>query len=146
MAKLSRLTWEPSYSFHVEVIDDQHRKLFDIVNHLIDVFEATCDGNSNDLLPVINELLEYLSVHFHSEEMIMMNAMYPDFSSHSKEHRKFIDEVLKLLKDYKEGHADLGFNMLVFLKNWVRDHTTTLDVQCGEYLLKNPQQPKQFKK
>ena len=144
MEKLPFLTWEPSYSYHVEVIDAQHRKLFDMVNHLIDVFEAPRDGDSSNLLPVLNELVEYVSVHFHQEEIIMADADYPDFLSHNWEHRKFTNEVLKFLKDYKEGRADLGLDILSFLVGWVRTHVTTSDVQFGEYLFKNPEKLKLF--
>jgi len=54
MAKISRITWDPVYSVHVEALDAQHRKLFDIANHLIDVFESSED----DLLSVLNDLVE----------------------------------------------------------------------------------------
>lgn len=134
MVKISRITWEPVYSVHVEVLDEQHRKLFDTVNQLIDVFER----GSDDLLSVIHGLIEYLSMHFHQEHMVMMNAGYPDFLKHSEEHRKFTEKIGQFLKAYSEGDAELGLNMLLFMKEWVRDHTTMLDLQYGEYLLRNP--------
>jgi hemerythrin len=134
MAKLSRITWDPIYSVNVEILDVQHRKLFDIVNHLIDVFES----GSGDFLLVINDLIHYLSVHFHQEHVVMMNAKYPGFLSHSQEHQKFTAK--------KEGNEDLGLNMVVFMKEWVRDHTTKLDVQYGKYLLKNAEKLKQPQK
>jgi len=74
----------------------------------------------------------------------MADADYPDFLSHNWEHRKFTNEVLKFLKDYKEGRADLGLDILSFLVGWVRTHVTTSDVQCGEYLFKNPEKLKLF--
>jgi hypothetical protein len=39
MEKLSRIEWLPLYSVNNEEIDAQHRKLFDITNHLMDLFE-----------------------------------------------------------------------------------------------------------
>lgn len=142
MTKLSRITWAPSYSVHVEILDAQHQKLFDIVNHLIDVFES----GSGDFLSVINDLIDYLSVHFHQEHIIMMRAKYPDFVNHSQEHQKFTEKVEEFLACYKQGDQDLGFNMVVFLKNWVRDHTTKTDMEYGEYLLKNTEKLKQANK
>jgi len=132
MATLSRISWNPIYSVHVEVLDAQHRKLFEIVNRLINVFES----RSGDLLPAIKELIDYLSVHFREEHTVMMNANYPNLLSHRKEHLKFTEKIEEFLKGYKEGDKELGLNMVVFLKDWVRDHTTQLDVQYGEYLLK----------
>jgi hemerythrin len=133
MAALSRITWDPIYSVHVEVLDAQHRKLFDAVNQLMDVFES----GSGDFLSVIKDLIDYLSVHFHQEHMVMRNADYPNFLSHSKEHQKFTEKIQEFLKGYKEGDKNLGQNMVVFLKDWVRDHTAKLDVKYGEYLRKS---------
>ncbi len=139
MAALSRITWDPIYSVHVEILDAQHRKLFDAVNQLMEVFEI----GSGDFLSVIKDLIDYLSVHFHQEHMVMKNANYPNFLSHSKEHQKFTEKIQEFLKGYKEGDESLGRNMVVFLKDWVRDHTTKLDVQYGEYLRKNAEKIEQ---
>ena len=142
MATLSRINWDPIYSVHVEVLDAQHRKLFEAVNRLINVFES----GSGDFLPTIKDLVDYLSVHFHQEHMVMRNANYPNFLSHSKEHQKFTEKIKGFLEEYKEGDENLGQNMVVFLKDWVRDHTKILDVQYGEYLLKHATKFKQPQK
>lgn len=133
MAALSRITWDPIYSVHVEDLDAQHKKLFAAVNQLMDVFES----GSDDFLSVIKDLIDYLSVHFHQEHMVMRNANYPNFLSHSKEHQRFTEKIQEFLKGYQGGDENLGLNMVVFLKDWVRDHTQKLDVQYGEYLRKN---------
>lgn len=137
MAKIPRIKWEPVNSVHVEILDAQHRKLFDTVNHLIDVFES----GSGDYFSEINELVDYLSIHFHEEQVVMMNAKYPGFLKHSKVHQKFIEKVDEFLQAYQEGKEDLGFNMIVFLKDWVNGHTTTMDMQYAAYLAKNAAKP-----
>lgn len=139
MAALSRITWDPIYSVHVEALDDQHRKLFDAVNQLMDVFES----GSGDFLPVIKDLIDYLSIHFHHEHMVMRNANYPNLLSHSQEHQKFTDKIGEFLKGYKEGDRDLGLNMMIYLKDWVRDHTIGLDLQYGKYLRMNAEKLEQ---
>jgi hemerythrin-like metal-binding protein len=121
------------YSVHVDALDDQHKQLFDIANHLIDVFESGKD----DLLLVINDLVNYVTVHFHDEQIVMMNAKYPDLLNHSKVHQKFIEKAEEFIQQYAEGHEDLGFNMVVFLKDWLREHTTKMDMQYADYLLRN---------
>jgi len=136
---MSRITWDPIYSVHVDILDEQHKKLFSTVNNLIDIFE----GGSGDFLSVINDLVQYLSVHFHQEHIVMMNAKFPGFMAHSKEHQKFTDKVGEFLQAYKEGNKDLGFNMVVFMKDWLREHTTKLDMEYAEYLLKDTDKLKQ---
>jgi len=78
---LTRLTWEPKYSVQNEALDAQHQKLFTVVNRLLDVFES-----DTDVLPTITELIDYLSTHFHTEHLVMLNSNFPEFPGHSAEH------------------------------------------------------------
>jgi hemerythrin len=133
LEKIPRIAWNQSYSVNVEVLDDQHRKLFDIVNQVIDIYES----GSGDLLAAINDLIHYLSVHFHQENMVMMNANYPGLLTHSKQHQQFTEKIEEFLKGYAKGDRDLGFKMVAYLKDWVRDHTTTADLQYGKYLIEH---------
>jgi hemerythrin-like metal-binding protein len=142
MAQMSRIKWDPIYSVHVEILDAQHKELYAIVNHIIDVFE----NGSGDFLSVIHDLTKYLSVHFHAEHLVMMNANYPNFLKHSKEHQQFTEKVEEFLQDYQKGDEDLGLKMVVFLKEWVRDHTTKLDMEYAEHLLKKAEKLKKIQK
>ncbi len=131
MVKISRIEWSPVYSVHVETLDAQHQKLFDTVNRMIDIFES----GQESYLSVIEELVGYLSVHFHLEHLVMMKIGYPRLSEHTREHTKFTENVTTFLKSYEARDPELGFRMVVFLKEWIRDHTTMLDIQYGEFLL-----------
>lgn len=132
MTKLQRIKWDPIYSVHVEALDDQHRQLFGTVNHLMDIFES----GSNDFLPVIYGLIDYITNHFHQEHIVMMNSNFPGFAAHSREHQQFIEKTEDFIQKYKAGDQDLGINMVVYMKDWIRNHTTKLDIEYGEHLLK----------
>jgi len=116
------------------------KKLFEITNHLIDVFEA----GSGDFLTVISELVEYTTVHFHDEQMVMMNAKFPGLAAHTAEHDKFIAKVEEFLQAYGEGNEDVGSKMLVFLRDWLFAHTSGLDMEYAQFLAKNPAKAKAF--
>jgi hemerythrin len=133
MNKIPRLYWNAAYSVHVDEIDEQHKKLFDITNHLMEVFEA----GSGDFLAVISELVDYTTVHFHDEQLVMMNTKFPGLALHTREHDKFIEKVEESLNGYDEGNEELGFKMVVFLKDWLTEHTTKMDMEYADFLLKN---------
>lgn len=130
MTKIPYIEWNPINSVHVEILDAQHRKLFDIVNDLIDEFEM----GDPKLLPIIRDLIDYLAVHFHEEHKVMLESNYPGFLNHSQEHQKFTAKVEEFLKKYQEDDAALGLEMIVFMKEWVFNHTTRLDIKYGEHL------------
>lgn len=140
MAGISHLQWSHSISVRVDSIDAQHKKLFEITNRLIDVFEA----GSGDFLTVISELVEYTAVHFHDEQIVMMNAKFPGLAAHTAEHDKFIGKVEEFLQAYGEGNEDVGSKMLVFLRDWLFAHTSGLDMEFAQFLAKNPAKAKAF--
>ena len=138
MNKISYIKWEPKYSVGVAILDEQHRKLFDIVNDLIDEIEM----GSNHLLPVIRDLVEYLSVHFKQESIVMMESNYPGFTKHSREHREFTEKVRGFLQEYENEDAELGLKMIVFLKEWIFNHTTKRDIEYAQHLQDNAEKLK----
>jgi len=138
MNKISYIKWEPKYSVHVEILDEQHRKLFDIVNDLVDEVEM----GSNQLLPIISDLIDYLSVHFKQESIVMMESNYPGFTKHSREHRDFTEKMKAFLQDYEQGDTELGLKMIVFLKEWIFNHTTRLDIEYAHHLQDNAEKLK----
>ncbi|HOC59644.1 MAG TPA: bacteriohemerythrin [Smithellaceae bacterium] len=132
MNKITHLEWSPAISVHISKIDDQHKKLFDITNQLIDAFES----GAEDMLTIISELVNYTTVHFHEEQVTMMNYQFPGLTLHTREHDKFIEQVEEFLKDYDTGNKDLGYRMVVFLKDWLAAHTSGMDMEYADFVAK----------
>lgn len=133
MARLYRMVSNPDYNERIEIFNQQRLKISAIFERHIQIHE----NGSSDYLPVIKELIVYMSKTFHEENVIMMNIQYPDFLEHAKAHQKFTEKIEAFLQSYKKGDIDLGFKIFVFLKDWIRDHTTNLDMECIKYLRHN---------
>ena len=138
MAKIDHLQWNPTISVHVDSIDDQHKKLFEVTNHLIDAFEA----GSDDFLAVISELVNYTTIHFHDEQLVLMNEKYPGLAAHTQEHNKFIGKLEEFLQLYDEDNKELGFKMVVFLKDWLADHTSKMDMEYAAFMADKNRKPR----
>lgn len=140
MKKISYINWVPNHSVHVDILDEQHRKLFDIVNDLID----ENDMGSHRLLPIVHELVDLLVVHFQQEHTVMTESNYPGLSEHSQEHQRFVDKIKEFFQEYQQGDTDLEYKWISYLKEWVYNHTTRVDVRYGEHLLKHAEKLKPF--
>jgi hemerythrin-like metal-binding protein len=138
MSQILPIQWEPKYSVHVPIIDTQHRKLFDIVNGLIEDLES----GAEDLLPPIRDMVDYLATHFHQEDIVMMEAQFPGYMKHKDDHQRFIRKVEDFLRAYQEGDKDLGTKMVLFMKDWLYNHTTKMDMLYADHLLKNAERLK----
>jgi len=127
---IKRPKWNEKYSVHVEKIDLQHKKLFDIISRTIDVYESGHD----ELLPVFKELADYVQYHFATEDEYMLEHEYPDFLTHTEEHQKFTKKILNFLDGLDKGKPDLARDVLIFMKDWYVDHILGTDKKMGSFL------------
>lgn len=64
-----KLEWEEKYSVGIESIDNQHKKLFEAINKLIEVVSEY--PNAEKLAPVVESILEYEKFYFATEANIL---------------------------------------------------------------------------
>lgn len=130
MSALISMPSSPNCKKQVEVLISQNRKIMDIYKKHMDIREK----GTGDYLPVLKDLVDYMSSTFHEENMIMMQNDYPSFSEHARAHQKFTQKVEEFIYAYEMNDNALGFKIFIFLKDWMRDHTSKLDVECALYL------------
>jgi hemerythrin len=129
---MALLTWSTEYSVAVEAIDQQHQKLFAMVNELHDAMK---DGKGAQTAPrILKQLVEYVCEHFALEEALMAEVHYPELARHKVEHDKLTTEVAKLLQDIESGKTVLSMKLLQFLRSWLQDHIVGCDKKYTSYL------------
>ncbi len=125
------LNWTEQLSVNVVDIDNQHKKLIDLINNL---HEAMKQGKGKDIIGnVLNELIDYTVYHFGKEEKYQIQYNYPNYIAHKAEHDKFVKKALDLKKDYESGRMVISMEVLSFLQDWVRDHIQKTDKQYSAY-------------
>jgi hemerythrin len=60
-----KLVCEDTYTVGVKLIDDQHKKMFDTINQLIEVLGGVPTKSQID--EIVNNLVEYKKFHFTTE-------------------------------------------------------------------------------
>ncbi len=126
------ITWDNSYSVGVALIDNQHKRLINIINELHDAMGA---GKGKDVLgKVLHELIQYVNTHFKTEEEHMVKYHYPDYETHRYEHEKLTDEVKRFYDDFNSGKTVLNIQIMNFLRNWLMDHIVVKDKKFGKFL------------
>lgn len=126
------LTWNDRLSVNIKEIDDQHKKLVDMVNNLHDSMKS--GKGDTVLMKIVDEMKKYAASHFALEEKYMKTHAYPDFTKHKGEHDKFVAKVLQVEKDCKSGKCAMSMEILNFLSNWLVDHIKGTDKKYGPYL------------
>jgi hemerythrin len=122
-----QLVWKDEYSVGVQMLDDDHKKLIELVNK----FHAAHQYHTGEEFEqqALTELVEYTKYHFGREEELMQQNGYPDFDAHKAQHEKMISEVEVFMKKYnEEGHEALG-DVVQYLRDWLINHINGTDKQ-----------------
>ncbi len=123
--------WEDSYSVGVRKIDEQHKKLFDLINQL---GNAMITGKGRDIISkLLKELKDYTVYHFTDEEKLMEDNGYPELLSHKDIHKNFVNKIKDFEKKNEEGNLSLSVDLFNFLKDWLKGHILGTDMKYKEF-------------
>ncbi len=132
---MSTFIWNDSLSVKIKSIDNQHKKLIDMIN---DFYENIKNRSSDDSVhALIDNMKKYTVMHFNHEEKYMKDLHYPDYLNHKKEHDLFIEKVKSVEEKLKNVKIILSFEITDFLKDWVKNHIQGSDQKYTEFFLKH---------
>ncbi len=124
--------WNESYSVHVRQMDEQHQKLFEIINKLA---EAMRTGKGDDVVrDTVEQLAVYTRTHFLQEEALMRQAGYPGLAAHREQHRKLMADVEQYKRAIEEGRSASSVSLLNFVRQWLMHHIRESDRAYSDHL------------
>lgn len=116
------MEWNEKYSVKVKELDDQHYQLFKQI-------EALEQGTKNPdytttVQTVLNELMEYVMLHFHTEEGYMESVRYENLDEHKRIHEELAQSVNDRVNEMisREVTALDIIKLHNFLSNWIKTH------------------------
>lgn len=122
-----KLEWTEDLSVHVQLLDNQHKYLIDIINKLID---ALGQKQSKEVInSVVGDLVLYKKTHFATEEKYFAEFNFSGADQHIAAHKYFNDHIVELQKQYTDDIVGFGFALVDFLEDWLLDHLMTMDHQ-----------------
>jgi hemerythrin len=93
---MALFVWSDKYSVNIKKMDEQHKKLVDMLNELHDSMKI---GKGNDVLgKIFTGLVQYVVVHFDAEERLLSAHAYPGYTDQKTAHDKLTQKVLELQK------------------------------------------------
>ncbi len=130
---IQKVKWKSNYSVNNKHIDEQHQKLFEILNILIDNKDVNI--HSRIITDTLLEMLNYAEYHFSTEEKYMLKFNYPSYNEHKKEHMDFIKKTSLLSLRAMENDETIPLEILIFLNDWLVSHILKSDLELSKYFL-----------
>lgn len=125
----NRLEWKDDFNIGIKIIDEEHQRLFRIINKLL-----TLKGEETKNRRTCQEGIKYFKTHalkhFEDEEKYMELINYAEIDMHKRLHRDFREHSLPALErelvreDYSPSAVE---HFLAVCTGWLIGHTLTED-------------------
>ncbi|MEB1608674.1 hemerythrin [Xanthomonas campestris] len=115
---MALLVWQDDLNTGIEVIDHQHRRIVEMINHL---HAAQASLQRLAVAEVIDELIDYTLSHFAFEEELMEEAGYPFSLAHKRVHEVFGKRVGDYRLRFQAGE-DVSDELRSMLSRWLFNH------------------------
>ena len=121
--------WKDEYSVGIEIIDEQHQKLFEIGNRAYELFkDEMCIDHYDGVIDIVNELRDYTKFHFQTEEALMLEMNYKRYFTQKVAHDDFIEKIYEVdFDEIDDNPKEYIEEILSFIFDWITYHIIQQD-------------------
>jgi hemerythrin-like metal-binding protein len=132
------IKWNDKYSVNISLIDEQHKKLFELINkaNIVNIVEEL-NNNTKDVLEILDEMTEYALMHFKTEERYMKEFNFPEYQAHRNEHIDFTNNTIDFKNRVVGSDYQIINEILEYLKKWLVNHIQVTDKEYIECFKEN---------
>jgi hemerythrin len=129
---MALIEWNEECSVGVARMDQQHRRLFEMLNELGDAMK---ERRGREVVgTVLDKMLVYTRTHFADEEELMEEHDCPELAQQKIEHAYLTTQAESYQQRYIDGEEFIAAELMHFLKDWLLTHTQGTDRKYGRFL------------
>ncbi len=123
------ISWREQLSVGNNVIDSDHKHLFDILNR---IEKSMLEKNRHELTAELEELTRYSLLHFEREEKIAQAAGYTQVPNLNLSHKSLMTRLDQMRAKFDVAGSDWSSeateDFSQFLRTWLIDHVIKEDL------------------
>jgi hemerythrin len=127
----SSLLWNDDYSIGHDVIDSEHKRLFEIAGQIFAINNPLMDIAA--IKKIVHQLYDYMKKHFEHEEDYMTHVVYSDTGTHKEKHAEIISEMNDILK-LSKNFIQIENRLVTLMRKWLLDHILKEDLKVKKAL------------
>jgi len=128
---MDKIFWTDDFSVGVTALDNQHKKLVELINQLIDVSDVDSDNFKN----ILEQMFNYTKEHLLYEEQLMKEHGYPEFEHHKATHLLFNKQLSNFFFDTEMKEMESPEIVLSFLQDWLTNHILKEDMKYKSFFM-----------
>ena len=115
--------WSEAIEVGLPIIDEQHRRLFDLAAS----FRG--EGDQIRVMNTLATLCDYANTHLREEEALLQAMAYPGFAEHKQHHARFRQMLRELLEDSRSMTLDqIADRVEALINGWFYQHILKYDL------------------
>lgn len=126
-----QITWSEDLRTGNEQIDSQHQYLVEHANRLYGLIEDGID--EDERRKVLHSLVDFVKMHFDTEERLMRECDFPDSRAHLAEHVEFFKVIRAFMLRQAAGEEVTAIGLNHLFMNWFLDHIREFDFALVAY-------------
>ena len=132
MENKEKVHWDNNYTIGIKTIDNQHKKLFDLVNKLFILDDSP--NVKEEIRNILYAFRDYTIVHFTDEEEYMKSIAYPELESHKEIHKHIVESLSNMIQTPAPLNI-IKSKMRVVAKRILIDHIVNEDHKIGLFVI-----------
>lgn len=130
------IKWSDNYKTGNEMIDTQHKRLFDIAIAAEDLLaDDSLYDKYDEIMDKLYELKNYTEYHFSCEEKLMAISNYPKIKEHQQLHIECIEEIDYMMsQDIDRDQTEALLGVANFVIDWITTHIFETDKNMSKQL------------
>jgi len=128
--------WNKNFNTGIDIIDEQHKRLVNILNTL--AYNLASRADKEILTKLFDELVDYTIYHFQTEENIWSQHFNDNdiFSEYKKTHNSFINTIQRLRINKSNKTIDENIHdAITFLTRWLAFHILDNDKKLAKIVM-----------
>ncbi len=134
------MEWKHEHSIGIQEIDDQHRKLIEIISRIERAIKL--QRGWREIIYDIVDLRVFARSHFEFEEGLMRMYGYKEYQKHADDHKYFFKRLAEI--ESKSTYDLAESEILKFLRDWLKEHILVEDKDYAELILSDAPVVKSF--
>ncbi|CAA7611336.1 Methyl-accepting chemotaxis protein [Candidatus Terasakiella magnetica] len=125
--------WSSQFSVGIVAIDEDHRKLFAMIDEMRDM--VTRQAHPDDIEFLLERMIDFAAYHFRREEALLQGNGYPGFVGHKTNHDRFANQATAVLTDWRAGRRDgVTAKFADDIEAWLVEHVMKEDMAYKDFL------------
>jgi hemerythrin len=126
------INWDSHYTVGIPTMDNQHKRMAEVVNQLHGDIRA---GGDIARIRLLLDALQQVTVeHFTAEEELMIKINFPGQAKHADEHRELEKRLTEFAGRFAGEERASAADAQVFFRGWFLEHVQKHDRDYGVYL------------